>query len=229
MLLRYIFTPPLEDYLFNKKFVFHHIQKCAGTSLNELLSKCYILKKDYSYINEKRININRLLPFHLLVGHFETHKTQLFLRYPEVKNKNIFLFTMIRDPLQFKVSLYYYWKKEGIGWFRADNLRRFLDIENNYLSKNLGCDSDNYLEILSQYSFIGIVEEYEASINLLSELLKRKLNVSNVSFRLNSSHRNSEYMELIHDSDYIKQFHSNNELDYKIYEYAKSRLSIIGK
>jgi len=102
-------------------YIFHHIPKCAGTSTIFALRHWFLIVKDYwrsyhpeeiPYFIRHRVRLQSLRSYHCLCGHFELPKTRLDKRYPEVlPNQNFKIFTFIRDPLQVKISLYYYEKK----------------------------------------------------------------------------------------------------------------------
>ncbi|MEL6561536.1 MAG: hypothetical protein AAFQ94_25330 [Bacteroidota bacterium] len=209
---------PINDFFLGRKFVFHHLQKCGGSSLKDSLESHFILKKDYSYNGESRISISKLRPYEMIVGHFEMENTQIFDRYPELlSDRNTFLFTMVREPLQLKISLFYYWKKRN--WLEGDaDLFTFLRKKNNYLSFLLGCSESNYKDVLSRYDFIGLIEKYEESLDILSSKINRKITAGQV---VNASARDRQDLEI--DDLFRKEFAQSNELDYKIYDYVEKQ------
>ncbi|MBK8382818.1 MAG: hypothetical protein IPL16_13225 [Ignavibacteria bacterium] len=97
--------------------------KCGGTSVKEILQDWFKIEYDYIEASE---NLNTFLKykFNLLiinsdtciVGHFQFEGIHLNQRYPEVfDNPDKYrIFTFVRDPLQFRASLYYYYKNEII-------------------------------------------------------------------------------------------------------------------
>jgi hypothetical protein len=94
-------------------YVFHHIPKCGGTSLNKVLDSWFTTVKDYrsgwSMNYPEKIDIGRLRSCHCLCGHFELDGYYLHQRYPEVFMSSRYrVFTFVRDPLQVQLSLFWY-------------------------------------------------------------------------------------------------------------------------
>ena len=214
-LYKLIFKTPISDTFNKKRYVFHHLQKCGGTSLKKSLEDFYILKKDYAYKGEEPLNFDMLSSFDLLVGHFEMNETKLFERYPQVEGHNVFLFTMVREPFKLMISLYYYWK--GRGWIEDISLVDFLNSKKNYLSKLMYCTEENWELMLEKYSFIGVLERYEESLGLLSLLTRRNFRKYNVE---NKSLKDQQLIDVENDPDFIEDFKKKNSLDYLIYNQS---------
>ena len=223
--LRILSATPLKDYFQKPIYVFHHIPKCGGTSVKKALERWFILVKDYSYrrrdIEHSRIDTSRLKPYHCLCGHFELPETHLAVRYPELREGDAKVFTFIRDPLQFKISHYYYWKKTGKNWFYTDNLSEFIFLRPNYLAECMGCNSSNYTELIDSYFYVGVAEDLQASFDTLANLLNRK--TQNLS-QENSTDRGSNKDGL--SNTIVSQFKKQNELDYKIYDYVIAKFHL---
>jgi len=218
-LTKFIFRTPVQDYINPQKYVFHHLHKCGGTSLKKSLEDFFILKKDYGVNGEPSLNFNRLKPYDLLVGHFEKEYSKLFKRYPSVEDDKVFLFTMVREPLKLKVSLYYYWM--GLGWIENISLLDFLEEKPNYLSMLLYCDETNWKKMLFKYSFIGTLEDYSTSLEVLSILINRKFKIYDIE---NKSKKDIQYTSLFDNGLFINDFKNKNQLDYKIYNFVLERL-----
>jgi hypothetical protein len=141
----------------------------------------------------------------------------LNIRYPRVwQNQDFKIFTFIRDPLEIKISLYYFEKKRGQR--EGISLAQHLLERKNYIAGVLNCTLDNYKEVLDRYFFIGITEHLQSSMDKLADLLnkrKAKLPV------LNLSQRDSQVSSLA--PEMINRFKAANELDYRIYDYCLTR------
>lgn len=213
----------------NKKYpvyIFHHIPKCAGTSMTAVLRRWFFLVKDYiryghleelPYFIRHPVNIQRLRSHHCLSGHFALPETHLHKRYPQIwQNPDFKIFTFIRDPLQVKISLYYQEKKRGQR--EGISLTRHLLERENYIASILDCTADNYRDVLDRYFFIGITEHLQLSMDKLADLMnKPKVKLP----LLNRSPRDSQESDLA--PEIIRQFKAANELDYRIYDYCLTR------
>jgi hypothetical protein len=151
-------------------------------------------------------------------GHFNFSKNYTVQkRYNEqlIKyNKTFRIITFLRDPLDLKISLYNYLKKNSQINEKIE-INDFIFNGNNFLANALNCNHSNYKEIISTYFFIGFVNDFEDSLDKLSKLINVKYNkitrknVSKTKFKISN--------------DLKKLFIKSNELDYKIYEFAKKR------
>ena len=140
---------------------FHHIPRCGGTSFRHCLKKHYNVYNDYrigwsmKYLN--KINLNKLSQQDCVVGHFEMEIASLFIRYPNLfLDKNYFIFSIVRDPLDLAISNYYYRKQ--MNQFVNDSLEDYLCSAENFLSKVFNVNEKNYKPILERYDYIGIYE-----------------------------------------------------------------------
>ena len=207
-------------------YIFHHIPKCAGTSLISALRRWFFVVKDYTryyhpeelpYFIKHPVDIKALRSYHCLCGHFALPETHIHKRYPGVlHNRNFKIFTFIRDPLEVKISLYYYEKKRGQR--EGVSLEQHLLERENYIAGVLDCTLDNYKEVLDRYFFIGITEHVQLSMDKLAKLLnKRKVKLP----VLNPSRRDPQVSSL--PPEIINRFKAANELDYRIYDYCLTR------
>ncbi len=215
--------------LFNPQpvFVFHHIPKCAGTSLKEAFRGHFQLIPDYLKLemlsNEQPIHPKRKLSNSrrqiILCGHFELPKNHLHIRYPEVlkKPKKFKLFTILRDPLHLRISLYYYELKKKRRDPNGETLEEYLLTQPNYISRILPCSENNYESILARYHFIGIQEYMDESARKLSDFLNRKLEIPVA----NTSKKDEQVKKLSNVT--VKRFKEINSLDYAVYEYALNK------
>ena len=226
---------PAEPEIIMEKYpirVFHHTPKCGGTSVLKILGNWFDLYKDYITVDQLR-EIEPLNPPFLLsafnsgscvCGHFETQRNGLFTRYPEIrKNPELFqVFSLVRDPLELRASLYYY--EIGAGRRNQTNstFSDFLREGSNFMAAQFACSLENYKEIMDCYDFIGVQEQLQESVDILAALFKKptvKLE------RLNVSSRAEHPLGLTEIE--MEWFRDNNKLDYLIYEYAKNKLARI--
>lgn len=205
--------------------VFHHIPKCGGTSFRRVLVRWFDVVLDYRDHNDSveqmkasKKDLNQLRRTHCLAGHWDIPGIHLRERYPEIldQKSNYFLFTFVREPLDLKISLYFYELKTRKQL--PYTLEERLFSSSNYMANRFPCTADNYKEILSRYNFIGLIERYEESMRKLAALVgKKEFTLPHV----NKSDRNEEVKKL--SPDVIDKFKQQNQLDYQIYEYCKER------
>ena len=225
--------PKQDQDLFKDKnpvYIFHHIPKCGGTAVVRVLEHWFTVKRDYISIEQLRgykpvgtpIKLSSLSSRHCICSHFECQYNYLHVRYPEVllkENESKYkAFTFIRDPLELKISLYYYEIKAGRRKGEEQTLENFLLSDQNYLAQRFPCNISDYRNILDRYFFIGLQEEMQTSIDRLAKLLNKKsINVPLV----NVSEKDEQTLNL--DEDLICKFKEKNRLSCLIYEYVQEK------
>ena len=205
-------------------YVFHHMPKCGGTSLIQILNKWFIVvrdyRKDWSSTHSSSINIHKLRSIHCLSGHWELPGVYLRERYPEVfSNERYKVFTFLRDPLKHSLSLYRYEKENN----QTDiiEIEEHFKIRPNYMATILNATEKNYKQIIDRYYFVGIVEEMDKSIKILSKLIGKKYYKIPWINRTKSDFKTSS--EILSKSA-IDMFKEINTVDYLIYDYVSERL-----
>lgn len=228
-LYRYNFKYPIEIFLlrFKKKqgneiVLFHHIPKTAGTTLNVFLKNNFQVFKDYrmGWENKapKAFNVKNFDNTICISGHFDYPGAQSpEERYGDqmkLYNKRFRKITFLRDPFKLRVSLFNYLEQNN-AVDRDTTIEDFLLRDKNFLAQALNCNETNYQEAIDKYFFIGFAENFDESLQKLSELLGTR----NYTFES----RNISKIKNSIDEALEDQFYLMNRLDYKIYEYAKSR------
>lgn len=224
--LRWVFAIPLRDWRARDRIaVFHHIPKCGGTSLVNVLSQWFCVVEDYQgrcetdFAGVPPVDLGKLRNWHCLAGHFDSDGVFLHQRYPEVFRQERFLpFTFVRDPLATSISLYRYEKRAGLPYHAT--LEAHLRYRNNCMARCFPCTEHNYREILDRYSFIGITERMDESLQKLAALVERQPLGAPV---MNADPLNGAQDEL--GPELVAEFHRRNRLDYAIYGYCQERLS----
>ena len=212
----------------SERYIFHHMPKCAGTSAVDALTNWFVVLKDYplgwTHKDNPQVyqkfcdnpkNLDKLKPYQILVGHYHLDKSFLHQRYPDWEDKGYKVFTFLRDPLELRISLYHYEIRNNRISPDEPIEKQLLQHKRNYVAGLMPCDDSNYMEVLQRYFFIGIVEKYQESFDLLSKLIDKpaiELKTYNESAR----------KSLSLSDDVIAEFKEINQLDYKIYNYGKS-------
>ncbi|HHJ13365.1 MAG TPA: hypothetical protein ENJ79_03180 [Gammaproteobacteria bacterium] len=205
--------------------VFHHIPKCGGTSLRQILAGWFRLKLDYregwsDQYPEKK-DLSALTSRHCLCGHFELEGERLWQRYPEVFiDEHYRVFTFLREPLQARMSLYRYERRHGGSLDLS--LEEALFRGRNSFARILQATAEDYRQVLDRYWFIGIVEEMETSVKQLAAWLDKPFEAVPHVNRTTESGAAPDAGPV--SDEVVARFREANRLDYLIYEYARERL-----
>lgn len=219
-------------YMFAERdpvYIFHHIPKCGGTSLNKILDSWFITIRDYrsgwTLHYPEKIDINRLRSCHCLSGHFELDGFYLHQRYPEVFMSSRYrVFTFVRDPLQVQLSLFHYEKMNNHS--HTMSLEEHLSIRPNYLANRFQVNFDNYKSVIDRYCFVGILEESEACIAILASIMGKRvkplpwINKSRKDISINA--RDEDLSQ-----ELMTWFRNENTLDYLVYDYCVEKFNIM--
>ncbi|MES2730716.1 MAG: sulfotransferase family 2 domain-containing protein [Bacteroidota bacterium] len=224
--VKFLVSNSLTNYFStNPIYVFHHIPKCGGSSFVYALREWFSVVKDYKTTHlsktvSKRKNIEKFRSFQCLSGHFHIPGIYLHERYPEILSENRYqVFTILRDPLEVKISLYYYQRKvKSKIQPRNISLEQHLLEEPNWMAARFPCTHDNYQEVLSRYFFIGLLEYPQESIDRLAQLIGKKRIILPVE---NESKRDAQPINIT--PELVQKFKELNDLDYLIYEYCYQR------
>ena len=225
-------------------FIFYHIEKCGGTSMRRTLYDYFMylyktnqifdpeLSNDYNIqFNKKNIEIIKK------DNHFDYNNLKVIVGHTRVYDlPSLFIntplkITILRDPVDRIISHYYSFDKI------SHNNSELIDLPENIFKKYCqghGChmcrvlhcmDKDNYLSvnkiktIITQFTYILILENIEEDIKILNKLLNKYYNV-NYNIQLNfinvNENKKIKNIELLKEK--IKKY---CEYDYTLYNIVK--------
>lgn len=147
-----------------------HIPKSGGTTFKEYLNQCFPGKVAFDYQRDKSKILDELpgdtmvLHGHFKSNHYKDHFTNA--RY----------ITWLRNPTQIPVSMYYYFLRnpDMDNKYCARLYEQNQSLEEFILSRKNWNLATKFVDgkPLSDFDFVGIVEEYDASIKLFNRIFK---------------------------------------------------------
>lgn len=166
----------------------------------------------------KPANLVNLTSGDCLCGHWELEGYHLHQRYPQaIQSPEYRVFTFIRDPLSTRLSLYRFETKHKVN--SVLDARKHVLARPNWMSNRFPITEANYIERLSGYYFIGILERGQDSLDLLANLISKPRMI------LPRENATIAGEESILDQETIEEFRELNWLDYKIYDYCVEMLN----
>lgn len=221
-----------------------HLPKCGGSSFKAALRRWYGKKLHFHYYDEEhkrapsqlasyRIRLaSKVFSGYCVHGHFNKYRGfGINEYYPHAKQ----FISFVRDPLEILISNYYFVNKKVM--FRDGKRYRLQMDINEYLEKvideaqswymaffpdrNEHMSIPDYIE--SKFIFIGVMEEYQKSLDILADILgKPRFMIP----EYNVTERDPYTL----DDQLLSRFRDAYALDYKIYDYAKKYVdSFTGK
>ena len=217
-----------------------HIPKTAGvsfaTALHEAYGEGFLWDRSHETLiaamyNENRFPLesvpvrwlNRYRPPCLrgvscIHGHFPLRKHHL-----QACDRNNVFIVWLRDPLPWRISLYYYWKQ-----FYPDPTDKYLNrifdanwsLERFCLDRTFDNYQSRYLAWFprSRIDFIGVVENYASDLDYLSQrILRREI----VEHRLNQTKKPDDFRGGDFGGEFLRRFEANNQVDYRNYRDAR--------
>lgn len=232
-----------------------HIHKNGGMEFKKYLLKSFghkllleygqdsaLLTRFFSGGERQEPAVDKYQKYKIIHGHFLSNRFDKF--------DNVELVTFLRDPAQRLVSNYYFFKrnfynhspichmiKDGL------TLEEYIDLDS---SKNV---QSFFLanKSINDFKFIGILEEYEASIKIMKKIFNIKFNIKGqivyykeylqyllkrnkpkvMTFDKFSSNKNKDKNEKKYEIsvELLERIKQNNLLDYELYDNAKARLN----
>lgn len=165
------------------------------------------------------LDLSRIRANDCLAGHWAVPGEYLHERYPEILTERKYrLFTFVRDPLEIKLSLYFWEKRKGKD-FGTQSIEDELLTRPNFMANRFPCAAEDVDRVLSRYFFIGVTERMQESFDRLANLVGRpRIRLP----RANRSRTARDRVEL--DREFIREFRIQNHVDYLIYDYCRERL-----
>jgi hypothetical protein len=199
----------------DKVLIFVHIPKTAGSSLTNTIYTQYnpteVFSLDNPALNKvSQINKNTKC----LLGHnrFGQHKELGPCIY----------ITMLRDPIERVISHYYYLKyilnyehigKYSLGEFAQLDL--FSNMQTQFITGGKP-DLEQAINNLKTFAFFGITEMYNESLFLM----KKTFGWENIHYsKVNVNPKKPRRETILKDT--IEQIEKANQLDLKLYQWAK--------
>jgi hypothetical protein len=211
--------------------VFHHIPKTGGSSVNRVLPCWFYRISNYpirldpndwtaGHKAPPRLDLSVLRANDCLAGHWAGSGDYLHEKYPEILAEPKYrLFAFVRDPLELKLSLYFWEKRQGKD-FGKRSIEDELLMRPNFLAARFPCTEDDYQSVLGRYFFIGFTESIQESFDRLAKIVGRaRLPLPHV----NRARADSDRVAL--SSDFRSEFKELNRLNYLVYDHSRSLLN----
>ena len=209
--------------------------KCGGTSFVQSLSNFLNLKKDYHPENRNSskyqeyianpLDLSKLKTCDCLVGHYNIPGIKLWERYPNIKDFNPLVFTILRDPLSTAISGIRFGIQSG--WIKPEDNQEIKDrlfiSRANYFSNVFGvkekdeimllkeflwksCDvNDSDILLKDIYRNISSTKKNEDNFIPTQNFDVPKINITSQAFKYNPSNKKKD------------EFMEKAKLDYEIY------------
>lgn len=198
---------------------FIHITKCGGTSLFSLFSQNFKAEEIYPHLVFKLpVDKMPLINHQFAMGHFP----YWFFVNNDVNFNCSFNFTVLRDPIERVISHYFYWRQNHPHWKNNLDGYSISRIPKNemctYLCSIPGLKDEellqNAISTLKTLDFVFFMDDFEEGACKLFYILDLKLPVK-------IPHENITKKALF-DEETLKIIAENNDLDIRLYEYAKT-------
>lgn len=212
-----------------------HLPKSGGTSFTDVLKKWFWPGFHAHYYRHAQNKLpNRVNPIRKMLhragvaplcvhGHFKDGAGGVFEYYPDASQ----FITVLRDPLELQLSMYFYHKKrlekEGSLYWKGNKVDMEYDNIDEWVSERgsfmllafpFEINLENYQEIIHKHFIhIGVTEKLQESVNIMADKFEKKPLTVPVK---NATIRKEEPSNLS-----IERFREKHKLEYAIYEYVK--------
>jgi hypothetical protein len=210
-----------------RRYLFHHMPKTGGTSLQAIFRDWFHVIGDYrapwSARRPKPLALATLGPDDLLAGHFASDGMPLARRYPETADPARWRrIAFVRDPLDLALSVYFYERTHRAAHdpaFRSPGLGAFLRAWPGLYLAHFECTRETWREVLEGYWFIGTFERLPACVAWLSAAMGKPPPEA-------IPHRNSTPRDETPDPEDLAVFCANMALEFEIYRWVSRRLRL---
>jgi len=202
-----------------------HIPKTGGTSFRFILENsfgvfnCHTNQTNRSTFTEADLRfVKKFFPgLRSITGHNIVDPTEL-------RVKNPFYATILREPVARVISHYQYSVQRGNNQASfEESLRRSENLEN--LQTKLiagGRDIEKAKRFLAQSHFVGLTEKFDLSLRVLERLSPWKLNLHYKKKVVASDYQVKESVQ--RDERMLELAREYNKLDIELYEFARKEI-----
>jgi hypothetical protein len=180
-------------------------------------------------VNNPPVDLTKVNTKNCISGHFGHKGYFIYQRYPKIfrgfrARQRYRAFMFLRDPLTMRCSLYRHQLK--VGKTKHHDLATAIMPFNNYYARILHVNENNWKDRIDQYFFVGIADELQQSFDILGKLIgKPHIELPNTNTTQINQATSSEALT----AEQVAKFKEENELDYKIFNYAKDRMAELGQ
>jgi hypothetical protein len=202
-------------------YYFVHIEKCAGTTLHEILALTFLryvhITKNHFGGNEKKNDLS-LSEYQKIKKMFPSmmggHNIRPYLNFIEPSN----CFTFLRNPIERYISQYNHDHERGF----SSDFEHFLNrsYTRNFMVQKIAGE-ENFEKaklLLNQFKFVGDADNFFQSIERLSEILKVRFYSCSQNYNVRNDDPHYLTFEKL-SSEQRQLAYSQNELDIKLYNY----------
>lgn len=237
----------LTNNLMGGKIIFMHIPKTAGTSFKNSLINHF----DDNYIFPSKKLMRKyggrypdswdflkykgsLEKSKLIYGHYPNHLLN------KINNEGYIKITFVRDPIKRTIShlkhLKLYNEKfcsmtlEEIFRHESLNINQFDNLQTRYFLNGAPNKKLNYNNLkiakknLKSFTFIGVTEYYQQSLEILNERLELKLEEIKVNTFDENYNSKSVKLDFKIDEDLFFEIYESNRFDIELYNVILSDL-----